>query len=658
MSFGFGFGLPSQLYLIGSPTLNLNLAGATVLDPIVTFTRASSASYYNSLGLLSTASTNTPRFDYNPATLAAQGLLIEEQRTNLLTYSSEFDNAAWIKNNATVSANSIASPDGNVDADKLVESTATGLHSIQQAITVASGTTYTFTVYAKVGERQKLYLIGSAAGFTANQAIYDVSTGVVSSVVACTATMSSVGNGWYRCVWTATATANASTTFNIFLDNGTTNTYTGDGTSGLYIYGAQLEAGAFPTSYIPSTNTFTSRASTGSYIDATGTLQSAAINVARNTYNPANLLAQPFLLLEEARTNSIRNNTMVGAVAGTPGTVPTNWTVTTGGVTRTIVGTGTEGGITYIDVRLQAASAISTFVLFDATNQIAASNGQTWTASTYIKLISGSLTNLDVSSRLTMYSSAPALLGNFAVTVTPTAANLATQRYINTATLNNASVATIDSEIWLIATGAYDITLRIGLPQLEQGTGATSVIPTTTTALTRSADVSSSAQATRAADLAPINTLSPWYNASEGTLVVETLRSFVPSAATYPAAAEFDNGTLTRWGVYATPQASVTEYRAFVQDAGVGQADIGGVASRIAINTVVKQAFAAKLNDFALSVNGSAVFTDTAGIFPSTVNRMSIGSSYVAANFFNGYIRRITYYPRRLSNTELQTLTT
>ena len=78
-----------------SPTLNLNFAAAGRLDSRVTFTRSSTATYTNQIGLIQSAAVNEPRFDYDPVTLAARGLLVEESRTNLLTYSEQFDNAAW-----------------------------------------------------------------------------------------------------------------------------------------------------------------------------------------------------------------------------------------------------------------------------------------------------------------------------------------------------------------------------------------------------------------------------------------------------------------------------------------------------------------------------------------------------------------------------------
>jgi hypothetical protein len=226
------------------------LSDSASLDPYVYNPGAAPAStaYYG------------PRFDYDPVTLAPKGLLIEEQRTNLALRSEEFDNVNWGKGNSTVTANAVVSPDGTVNADKLVENTATSSHSIAQSVSVTSGTTYTFTVYAKAAERSRILIAAASSAFTANQAIFNLVNGTTSGVVACTASMTPVGNGWYRCSWTATATASASPGFNIFLDNGSTPTYAGDGYSGVFIWGAQVEAGAFATSYIPTVASQVTRA--------------------------------------------------------------------------------------------------------------------------------------------------------------------------------------------------------------------------------------------------------------------------------------------------------------------------------------------------------------------------------------------------------------
>lgn len=189
-----------------------------------------------------------PRFDYDPVTLAGKGLLIEEQRSNLLLRSEEFDNASWVKSGATITANSTTSPSGTATADTLTEDTSTGGHITYQLVTVSNATVYTFTVYAKPNGRTLIDLTFAGAG----SATYNISTGVVTSTIQGTAGIQPAGNGWYRCSITFTS---GTTSYNAqirLVSTGTTTSYTGDGTSGVYIWGAQLEAGAFATSYIPT----------------------------------------------------------------------------------------------------------------------------------------------------------------------------------------------------------------------------------------------------------------------------------------------------------------------------------------------------------------------------------------------------------------------
>jgi hypothetical protein len=388
--------------------------------------------------------------------------------------------------------------------------------------------------------------------------------------------------------------------------------------------------------------TFT-RASTATFFDSAGVLTSAATNAPRFDYNPVTLVAQG-LLIEESRTNSIRNNTMVGAVAGTPGTLPTNWGVgTTFGLTREIVGTGTESGITYIDVRLSGTPSSAGTYLFvtETATGVAALNGQTWTNSGYFKLQAGTLTGV-TSVRLYFQenNSGGTYLTEQNIAITnPTSAALSTQRASATRTLNQATTAFLQTGFNLLLTGAaIDITLRIGLPQLELGAFATSVIPTTTTALTRAADVAS------------VNTLSPWYNASAGTLYAEFS---IPSATASRSQATFGDGTANERMIISN-NSSLTGTAWRIVDGGVDQADINNTGS-FANNATVKVAGAYAVNDFATSQGGGTVGTDTSGTLP-TVTTLYLGSNG-AAQYASSYLRRITYYPRRLANAELQSIT-
>jgi hypothetical protein len=243
------------------PSLNLDFANVKALDQRVTFARASTGTYYNQKGVLQTASANVARFDHNPVTGESLGLLVEEQRTNLFQRSEEFDNAYWQKIRTSITANTIIAPDGALTGDKLVENTDTNSHFLAKVETTTNTNPLTWSVYAKAGERPNLsFAVREATTFTRNaSALFDLSAGTVGAVStaggtsAASATITAVGNGWYRCTLTCTLGGTDTNSQVLWqLNNGVATSYTGDGYSGIYIWGAQLEAGAFPTSYIPT----------------------------------------------------------------------------------------------------------------------------------------------------------------------------------------------------------------------------------------------------------------------------------------------------------------------------------------------------------------------------------------------------------------------
>ena len=183
-------------------------------------------------------------------------------------------------------------------------------------------------------------------------------------------------------------------------------------------------------------------------------------------------------------TNSLPNNTMVGAVAGTPGTAPTNWSIIEGegGIVLEIVGTGSEDGIFYLDVRFSGTPTATTFasILFTSATQTAAANGQIWSASNYVKLAAGSVANVNLRNSVRVNSGAETV-EIFSLTLNPTPASLITQRQGLQLAITNASAAFIRPTMRLNYTSGlpFDITLRIGMPQLERGEYITPPIATT-----------------------------------------------------------------------------------------------------------------------------------------------------------------------------------
>lgn len=249
------------------PSLLLYFANSETLDPRISFSRASTKMRWNKKGVLEVVPVNMPAIDYNPITGECKGLLIEEARTNLLTYSEQFDNAAWGKIRCSIAANATTAPDGTLTANKLVEdTTANNSHRIAQQVSLGA-VTMCFSVRAKAAERTKVRLWMTDLVTSVCSADFDLVNGAVidSSFQPAwkggSATIRALGNGWFECALIATATQGASKRGEVYtLNDAGIMTYTGDGISGLYLWGAQLEAGSFPTSYIPTTSAQATRA--------------------------------------------------------------------------------------------------------------------------------------------------------------------------------------------------------------------------------------------------------------------------------------------------------------------------------------------------------------------------------------------------------------
>jgi hypothetical protein len=233
----------------------------------LTWTRASDANRTNSSGNIELMASGVPRLSYMHGSCPA--LLLEPQRTNLALQSESFDNASWVKSNSTVTANSTTSPDGTTNADTLITTNSLNFHRLSQNTTISALTNYTYTIFAKQNS-SSLIQIALNTGFTSTPSLspyanFNLSTGVVSqSGNGATASIQSVGNGWYRCVITATSLIGISAgQINIVQINSTTappfQSWQGTGEESVFIYGSQVEAGAYPTTYIPTTTASATR---------------------------------------------------------------------------------------------------------------------------------------------------------------------------------------------------------------------------------------------------------------------------------------------------------------------------------------------------------------------------------------------------------------
>jgi hypothetical protein len=383
--------------------------------------------------------------------------------------------------------------------------------------------------------------------------------------------------------------------------------------------------------------TFT-RAFSGTFVGSDRVLQSAGVDIPRFTHDP--VTGESLGLLSEGqRINEIRNSTMNGAAIGTPGTLPANWGITnTAGLTTNVAGVSIENGIPYIDLQITGTSTGTNYVIFyELTTQTTAAIGQTFTSSQYIKQVAGSTANISsISSRLRFGQAGGALTEIFdsAFTLPTVSPSFAGCRVESTATAANASTARVTSGVLLTLASvgvAINITLRIGLPQLEQGSGATSPVSTTTASVTRSADV--------------IDLLNAAIANNIRTLYLE-FRS--PAVGTRGVVSLNDNTANERASVIT----SGTDPRLVVHDGGVEQASING--GTVVANARTRVAVRIDTNSFAISINGGPVITDSSGTLP-TVDRLMIGRTQ-AGEYLNGPIARLAGWEQPLPDSALRAL--
>jgi hypothetical protein len=403
----------------------------------LTFTRASSATRVNEQGL------------------------IEGVRTNLLTYSEQFDNAAWSKINVTATANSTISPTGTLTADKLVENTENNQHRIDQTTTSAIGTN-SFSVYGKKDARDSLQLrVGTSGAF------FDLTNGTISGISGVTATIESLPNGWYRCsIIRTSVVANEVVRLNLAI--GINSTYLGDGTSGIYIWGAQLEASVQATEYIPTTTTAVS----------VGMLA----NVPRIDYTSG----CGKLLLEPQRTNTLLNSENLNSWLKLDTSVTVNTTTSPNGTTNadtvTATGAGSLSHLVYQNLAFVSGSSytLSVFAKANTSNYIQLVFAGNLIANSYANfdLSSGTITaSAFVTAKIENYGS-----GWYRCSISATSAASTTNSQIiyliNSPTASRGQSFVQSGESVYLWGGSF-----------ENGSYPTSYIPTTTTAVTRVADV-------------------------------------------------------------------------------------------------------------------------------------------------------------------------
>jgi hypothetical protein len=242
-----------------------SLTDAVSGQNLITFTRALSGTYVGSDGLIKTALANAPRFDHDPETGESLGLLIEEQRTNYHLYSESAEEASAFsgKTNCTVSPNAVISPDGLTTGDTIVVTSTASSDLRVSRLAPTGATTNTFSVFAKAGTNSYCALILRDRDNAANSVALEcnIANGTVSvppenngSATGATGDIVPYGNGWYRIYISGLVGGTGGVTYIV-----TQRTVSGSNSavagSTIHLWGAQMEVGAFPTSYIKNVDT-------------------------------------------------------------------------------------------------------------------------------------------------------------------------------------------------------------------------------------------------------------------------------------------------------------------------------------------------------------------------------------------------------------------
>ena len=220
------------------------------------FTRSGSATRINAQGLIETVGSGVSRLNYPMIDGVVKGCpshLLEPERRNHIQYSEDFSQGYWTKNGASITSNSTISPDGSLNADLVTEDTSNGFHRIYIITDKTGSHSYSFFI-----KTNGVKWVGLGAGNTSSLGVlsyFDIVNGIAETPLIGSSSIEYYGDGWYKCTVTGIGNG-AGTSLNLYLaQSNLGNSYQGDGTSGVYIYGAQLEEGSYPTSYIPNYGT-------------------------------------------------------------------------------------------------------------------------------------------------------------------------------------------------------------------------------------------------------------------------------------------------------------------------------------------------------------------------------------------------------------------
>ena len=526
--------------------------------------------------------------------------LIKTSVANMLLWSEDFTNVAYGTTGATAVSNAIAAPNGNITADFIRESGLFEEHLVNQQFNVIAGVTYTISIYAKAASRSQILIRTNlpSGGLTFSNNGFDLSSGtIIGQAPGCTCTIQSLPDGWYRCAVTATA-----------------------GATSLIFASYNLNINAYNSSAPPS---YQGANTSGVYFWGAQFEQSSAVSVYVPTTSTANSLPRfdhsPTtreslgLLVEEARTNLLLQS---GPIDSNNGWIK--------GSNTTRIGTETLLGQT-ATIYQGNGSGNNTFVL----QFIPIVANTTYTVSVYARLVSGTkpsggmLISVETSAGRTNLDYAAASLtstvARFSLSFTAPASGGTASIYLVTDQTNTAQISIFNA-------------------QVEAGAFATSYIPTTSATVTRAADVVSITG----------SAFSSWYRQDEGTVFADVT---VLSTAKTNQVISIDDGTSGN-RIELRPVGASTTIRHDMVAGGVAQN-----SGSITVGADPRRLAALSYRSGDARLQSGVIGTTFTGATVPTVTQIQLNKATFANGEINGTIRRFTFWPQRLPNSTLQSIT-
>ena len=613
------------------PTLNLDFANSKQLDPRITFYRDSIATYYDSKGVLRYANRNEPRFDHDPVTGESKGLLIEESRTNTTPYSQHIISGyGWGVSGvgSFIQPYAGVAPDGTYSASRLFFADASHAISINNTGAWTAGATVTTSMWIKGTQGETMRFASGGADF---------------------GNITLTGE-WQRVEGTRT-TVNTYTNI---------NTYGGATARDVLVWGAQAEVASFATSYVPSDTRFASRSTTATYHDETGILRTAPSNGARYGYKyDGRKWTETGLILEQGATNRTQNflNLATGTLYWSTGQ-------NSEPVHNTSI-TSPDGSYNVIKQEINStANAIHSIY-----KNSAVSAGTQLCCSVYAKAAE--------YDRIYLYTDgvAPTIGGVYYDLANGTISGGPLQNYqgygiedvgngwyrcwfSGTPTSNTQAYFHIDicqSDNSRTFVGALGEGVYLWGPQMEYSASPSSYIYTVDQTVTRNADVATSTAYTREQDKTYLDNIDKyeWFNQDQGTIYTDiTPIDHDPASGTYFVFNLTDKTTENTITLRYGDIISGTDL--FMKSFDTVEVDLTSFAS--AADSQMKAAVAYEQDNAGFSVNGETAKVDTTYRTTNLTYLALSGTEtgYLAASH---HIKKLSYYPVRLTNAEIQALT-